>query len=221
MAVITISRQYGGRGDEIAFRVCKMLGYRYFDKNLMVQVASKAGLSPGSIVDFSEDNYKVQSFLERLFDIMHLVTQVEVWKMDDAGDLTEEVEALDEDRSIRIVEDTIQAAYKCGNVVIVGRGGQVILKDKPDVLHVRIETPLAIREQRLHELKNFSLGGAKDIAIKRDRAAAGYLRRFYDVDWTDPALYDLVVNTNKIGVAEAAELIIKTLSYLPVVSPAP
>jgi cytidylate kinase len=218
MAVITISRQYGSMGDEIAFRICKMLGYRYFNKKLMAQVASEVDLVASDIVDFSEDNYKVQNFLERLFNMMHLDTQIETWKKSASGALTEEVEALDETKSIRMIEATIRAAYKHGNVVIVGRGGQVVLKDQPGVLHVRIETPLAVREQRLHKLENFSLVGAKDMAIKRDRAAADYLKRFYDVDWADPGLYDLVINTNKFRVEEVTELIIKAVSYLPVVS---
>jgi cytidylate kinase len=55
MAVITISRQYGSPGNEIAVRVCEILGYHYFDKRLMAQVASEVGLSEQEIVDFSEE----------------------------------------------------------------------------------------------------------------------------------------------------------------------
>jgi len=73
-------------------------------------------------------------------------------------------------------------------VVIVGRGGQAILQDEPDTLHVRIVAPLDARAQNLHQRENYSLGGAQDIAIKRDRAAADYLKRFYNIDWDDPAL---------------------------------
>ena len=51
MAVITISRQYGSGGDEIASRVCELLGYRYFDKRMMAQVASEAGLSSKEVID--------------------------------------------------------------------------------------------------------------------------------------------------------------------------
>ena len=59
MAVVTISRQFGSGGDEIADRVCKLLGYHYFDKALMRRIATEASLSPTEIVDFSEDNYKI------------------------------------------------------------------------------------------------------------------------------------------------------------------
>ena len=67
MAVITISRQYGSGGDEIAAQVCERLGYHFFDKNLMAQVANDVGLSVQEVVDFPEDDHKVRGFLDRLF----------------------------------------------------------------------------------------------------------------------------------------------------------
>jgi cytidylate kinase len=219
MAVITISRQFGSGGDEIAARLCKMLGYRYFDKELMAQVASEMDISEEAIEDFSEDNYKVQSFMDRLFgwrrDTM-AVAQIRTWKEDEiTGARLREVKTLDETHSINLVRQAIESAYGHGNVVILGRGGQAILKDKPDVLHVRISVSLNERVKRLQKRENMSFGGAQDAAIKHDRASADYLRRFHNIDWADPTLYHLVVNTDKLSIDAAAELIIKALDYLP------
>ena len=66
MAVVTISRQYGSGGTEIAARVCEMLGYRYLDKVLITQVAAEAGLSGRKLVEFSEQRSEVRDFLDRL-----------------------------------------------------------------------------------------------------------------------------------------------------------
>lgn len=86
MSVITISRQYGSGGDEIAARVCEILDYRYFDQRLMSQVAVKAGLSEDEAIDFSEAEYKSQSFLGNLLDLLTrpageapAVAQVSTW----------------------------------------------------------------------------------------------------------------------------------------------
>ena len=185
MAVITISRRFGSGGDEIAGRICELLGYRHFDKALMAQVAAEMGLAEGEVVDFSEDTYQMRSLLERLFGSSRKVITLEAIPEDLPGSVIEVVEKLDEAHSIALVQSTIHAAYTEGNVVIVGRGGQAILQDKPDVLHVRIEAPLEDRVQRLCDRANFSLGGAHDTAIKRDRASADYLKRFYDIDWTE------------------------------------
>jgi cytidylate kinase len=131
-----------------------------------------------------------------------------------------EVAEPDEAKRITLIEAVIRVAYQHGNIVILGRGGQAILKDKPDVLHVRIVAPLDARAQRLHEQENFSLGGAQDIVIKRDQASAEYLKRFYDLDWADPALYDLVIDTTKLGLEGATQLIVAAVEHLPVPTPA-
>jgi cytidylate kinase len=210
-----------------------MLGYRYFDKELMAQVASEVGLAEEGVVDFSEDNYKVQNFLERLFGIPRRVAQESsstegLSKMKEpvimserypyiklTEAIAEQLEEPDEIHSITLVQGAIRAAYEYGNVVIVGRGGQATLKDLPNVLHVRIQASLDARVRRLHDRANFSWGGAQDRAIKRDRASAEYLKRFYGIDWNDPMLYDLVINTDKLGSEAAAQIIANAAGHLP------
>lgn len=241
MAVITISRQYGSGGDEIATRLCEVLRYRYFDKRLMTQVATEAGLSPSEVTDFSEDNYKVHSFLERLFGRHSLHTFIQSGSLPGGIETRNnlfvpgmglfpnevparprfvEVEEPDEMTNLTFIQAVIRAAYKHGNMVIVGRGGQALLRDKADVLHIRLVASLDARVQRLHTQENYSLGGAQDYVVKRDRASAEYLRRFYDLDWADPVLYDLVINTTRLDLEAATQLVIKALERLPVAQPA-
>jgi cytidylate kinase len=215
MAVITISRRFGSGGDDIAGRVCELLRYRYFDKALMAEVAAEMGLAAGDVVDLSEDIHEVRSFLERLFSTSRKVTHLEAIPEDRPGSVIEVVQKLDEAQSIALIQNMVQVAHKAGNVVIVGRGGQAILKDKPDVLHLRVEAPLDHRVQRLAERANYSLGGAQDAAIKHDRASADYLKRFYHIDWSDPLLYDLVLNTGRLTIEAAAQLVVRAVSFLP------
>jgi cytidylate kinase len=208
MAVITISRQYGSGGDEIAARVCEMLGYRYFDKRLMVQVASEMGLSEDEVVDFTEEDYQVRGFLERIFarHTPRVVAQVGEWKRDTSGAWVPEIEQLDEDGCVRLVTGSIRAAHRMGNVVIVGRGGQAILQEMPGVLHVRVVAPLSDRVRLSQHRENLSV---------RDQAASAYLQRFHDIDWSDPTLYHLVINTARWSTEAAAHLIANAVSYLP------
>lgn len=215
MAVITISRQYGSGGNEIAVRVSQQLGYRYFDKEMLAQAASEEGILHGEKVDFSEDNYKMRGFLDRLFNWPRMVAQVGTRIEDKTGAISEEIRILNEVESVNLIRSAIEAAYEHGDVVIVGRGGQAILHDKPGTFHVRIQAPLPARVERLHERENYSLGGAQDAAVKRDRAAADYLKRFHDIDWSDPLLYDLVVNTGKLDSEAAIHLITEAVQRLP------
>jgi CMP/dCMP kinase len=213
MAVITISRQYGSGGDEVASRSCELLGYRYFDKRMMAQAASKAGLSSKEVVDSDEDRHDVLTFFERLFG--HKVMEAWVSKDEASGARTVEVGELDAKRYVTVVRDLIQWAYRQGNAVIMGRGGQVVLKDQPGVLHVRITAPFEERVRRVTEQQRFTNPtAARDFVAGRDRAGADYLRTYYNVDWEDPTLYHMELNTALWDVETAAHIIADTLKYL-------
>jgi cytidylate kinase len=242
MAVITISRQYGSEGNEIATRVCKILGYQYFDKALMAQVASEMGLSEADIVDFSEDDYQVRGFLDRLFGrrslptVDHMVAHEQ--DADQAQAAQESIDAasaryvaymaqsqeallmanltvehLNEEWCVQMIQNIVRGAYERGNVVIVGRGGQAILRDMPGVLHVRVEAPRDIRTKRVQYREMVGLAlkfqhlEAEKVVDEHDRAAGAYLRRFYDIDWSDPMHYHVLVNTGKWGAEAAAGLV--------------
>ncbi|HEX7433580.1 MAG TPA: cytidylate kinase-like family protein [Anaerolineaceae bacterium] len=213
MTVITISRQYGSWGDEIASRLCEILGYRFFDKRMMAEVASEAGLSPEEIIDSQEDRHKVVSFLDRLFGVK--VSEAWITRQPD-GTRTVEVGELDGKRYATVVHDLIEAAYKHVNVVILGRGGQVVLKGQTGVLNVRVEAPFEERVRRVNEQQKFDdLEAARNFVTGRDQAGEDYLRQFYNVDWADPTLYHLVINTGQYGVDEAVQQILGAIKSLP------
>jgi CMP/dCMP kinase len=217
MAVITISRQFGSGGDEIADRVCQSLGYRHFDKRLIARAAAEAGFSEQQDLDFSEENYQVRNFMERLFSRSHPVARVRVWKESTTGVRVAEEMQLTEDHALALVQKAVEVAYQNGNVVIVGRGGQILLKKYPDVLHVRIEAPMEDRIQRvklqLKLEKQMPLDTietrrvAQDLIEQRDAASADYLNHFYGIDWSDPLHYHVVINSSKLSPDLAAQVI--------------
>ncbi|CAG0933977.1 CMP/dCMP kinase [Thermoflexales bacterium] len=206
MAVITISRQYGSEGDKIAANVCQILGYQSFDKQLMMKVAAEVGLTEGEVVDFGEDQHQVRSFLDRLLgNPPLLMTQARTWS---------EVKVIDAADSIPLVQSIIRAACKHDNIVIVGRGGQAVLRNDPGVLHVRIEAPLETRISRVQLREGLTFELARDVVAERDRAAADYLKRFYNIDWSDSLLYHLIINTGPWSIEAASRLIVTAVSQL-------
>ena len=227
MAVITISRQIGSGGDEIVDRLCQALGYQQFDKRLIVQAAAESGLSEqeASAVrfdDFSDDNRKVTSFLDRLFNRNVVVFQGRVWKDPVTGGPAFEEVRLSEEAVIALVEHAIRTAHRQGNFIIIGRAGQLILKNMPDVVHIRIEAPMEdrvqkVKEQLRKERQAFNANidvrrEAQDWINGRDEASADYLRRFYDTKWDNPLLYHLVINTGKVSVDQAVEIITRLVA---------
>lgn len=213
MAVITISREYGSRGNEIARLLCERLGYRYFDKELMAHLAAQMGLSPDKLTDLPEDRrHPVQSHVERLFAVMPTISgDFAGWGLAARAEAEKQMERM----SLQTVESLIHAAHEQDKVVVVGRAGQVVLRGMPDVVHVRIIAPIEQRIQRMQEIEGVNADAARDLVHRRDRAAADYVRSFYHVDWTDPLLYDLVINTSKMTEQVAVDVIIKALDSLP------
>ncbi len=214
MAVITISRQFASSGDEVAARVCQLMGYRYFDKALMARIAAEMGIGEHEIVDYSEDEHRVRGILDRLFNGPLVVTESRRQTEDASGQPVNEIKKLDEKELAGLVRSAVEAAYRLGDVVIVGRGGQAILQQMPDVLHVRIETPLVIRIERAHDQNQLTYGEAANLISERDRATADYLKRFYDVDWSDSSLYHMVLNLGRLSVDGAAHIIVDAVRYL-------
>lgn len=247
MAVITISRQYGSQGNEIADRVCELLGYRYFDKEMMLQVAAEMGLSADTIVDLTEDDFKMRGFLDRLLGHRSLPIVTQVNEPPDPGEIPGAssqsapffydpilfqdqhamlsgaltIEQLNEEWCVSTIEKLIRGAYEQGNVVVVGRGSQVVLKDLPGVLHVRIFAPLDVRvnHTQYREMgwmaQELQLAEAKKAVAEHDKAAEAFVRRFYHIDWADPDHYHLMINVVRWGVEGAARLIADSIAYLP------
>ena len=223
MAVITVSRQQGSGGMDIALRVSELLGYRCFDKRLMAEVMAREGFTDQTFIDYREDEYRLRGFVDRLLGYRRPKTIADVGFWDANPEAMKEtaVAVLDEHQAVWLVRRAIEVAHQRGDVVIVGRGGQAILRDKPDVLHVRIEAPLELRTQRIAERNNLSVREAQQYAVGRDKASAEYLERFYGVNWSDPLLYHLVINTGKWSPEAAAQCIVAALKCMEQVEVAP
>jgi CMP/dCMP kinase len=223
MAVITISRQFASGGDEIASQLCDLLSYRRFDKRQLSLAAAEAGLSEQEAIDFSEENYNVKTFIDRLFDRLYPVATVGTWHEDENGLRVSEKTVFDEETAVELVKKAISVAYRTGNMIILGRGGQFVLQDHPGVLHIRIEAPMEDRIQRLKvqlkkEQQAFDAGidirrKAQDMIVTRDYASAEYIKHFYDADWSDPMHYHMVLNTGLLNLSQCVSVIADTVRH--------
>lgn len=218
MTVITISRQFGSGGDEIASQVGEILHYQHFDKRIIIQAAAESGLSEEEIIDFSEESHHAQGFFERLFKPRGVAQVGRVWREDSTGARIVEEVPMREEILLALMQRAIRAAAKAGRMIIVGRGGQAVLRNEPGILSVRIEAPVEDRIQRVKESFRREQGmtntdtelrrAAQDRIVERDAASADYLKRFYQVEWDDPLLYHLVINTGKVSLEQAAQMIV-------------
>ena len=207
MSIITISRQSGSEGNKIVRMLCDRLGYKYFDKHLMIQLAEEKGLDPTKIEDITAEEHHIRSLWELAFSSMTIPQAPSPWI------LTPPITSKEE-MTVRQVSAFIHAAYQEGDVIIVGRGSQVILADKPDVLHVRIVAPLERRIERWMAREDISHKEAEKIVKERNNKHVDFVKTFFDEDINNPELYDLIINTEKLSLEKAADLIIDAANSL-------
>ena len=215
MTTITLSRQLGSGGDQIAARVSELLNYRLFDKSMILQVAADVGLSESEIVDFSEDSHTARNFFERLFGGSRTVARSRVWVETPGGERQAQDVRLDDQSSVAITQASVQAAFRRGNVIIIGRGGQAILRGRKDVLHVRIQAPFDVRVRRIAAQEKITVEEAEARVKARDISDVAWIKRHFDLDSHDPQFFDLIINTTKFTQAAAVDLILKALALLP------
>jgi cytidylate kinase len=182
MPVITLSREMGSLGTAIARQVAETLSYRLVWREVINQAACRAG-----------------------------APEVALAAIDDLGLLGVRPTFRQRRAYRRCVQQVIEELATQGNIVIVGRASQVVLKDYADTLHVKVIAPLDLRIQRTAAQQQIPIAAARAQVVMSDRTRREYLRRAYYVDWNTMALYDLVINTRSLTVAAATDLITRAL----------
>jgi len=185
MSIITISRQMGSLGCEVAQIVAESLNYRLVWRELINQAARRAGTPEVALADIDE------------LGLLNITPTPKA------------------KRAYRLaIQQVMQELADENNVVIVGRAGQIILADHPDVLHIRMIAPNSLRAERVAKRLSVSLDSAQAQIQVSDHYRANYLHRFYQVRWDDPALYHLVLNTGRISPHQAANIICQAVHQL-------
>jgi CMP/dCMP kinase len=200
MPLITVSRQYGSGGSEVAERVAATLGWRLYDNAVVDEVARRLGMTTEEV---SAREERVPSFAERMASAMALgVPEV----MPTVADLT----TLDsEERIVAMTKRVLEDAVQAGPAVLVGRGAQSMLAARADALHVFCYAPSAVLVNNVVAKLGVSPQEAQRIVADNNHQREQYVKRHWKRDWRDFANYHLCVNTAWLGLNGAAELIVE------------
>jgi cytidylate kinase len=184
MPIVTLSHEIGAGGPEIGQNLAERLGLHYVDQELISEAALRYGLQEEKLSSLDESK---PSLLER-FDA------------ETRGYIT-------------VLQTALYEFAEKDRVVLMGRSGQWLLRGIPHVLRVRVMAPFDLRVKHLGKRLSGQIGEhtnprmVHDMARRDDTEKAGRMRYLYEVDVRDPALYDLVINTEKLSIAAAVELI--------------
>jgi cytidylate kinase len=182
---ITISREPGSGGSEIARRLAKDLGMDLMGAQIIQQVAERADISEKVIASLDEKDVRLRDlWIDSLLQSRH------IWP----------------DEYLHYLTKVIGTIGKQGNTVIVGRGGQFILPPQ-ETFRVRLIAPREIRIRNVMRDSNTSFEESERYVYKTEADRNAFHRKHFNVDWSNPAYYDLVVNTGYMGVEGAVAAI--------------
>ena len=200
MPIVTISRQYGSGGSEVAERVANALGWHLYDNAMVDEVARRLGMSTEEV---SAREERVPSLPERIATAMALgVPEV----MPTVADLATEPS---EERIVEVTKRVIEEAVQAGPAVLVGRGAQCMLAARADALHVFCYAPAEVLASYVITNFGVSTAEAHRIVAEKNHQREQYVKRYWKRNWRDLANYHLCVNTAWLGLDGAAEVIVQ------------
>jgi cytidylate kinase len=222
MAVVTLSGQSGAGAREAGRLAATRLGLDYIDQEILVGAAQALGVPVEAVAGRDERTasfgervaHSIRHFLERSaaagtsdpmlgssgLDVVLSRTYAEAAAEEGLPDISDK-------RYLEVLTGLVRDLARHDNVLIVGRGSQVILKDWPGAVHVLLVAP---QEHRIEEVASRD-GLAPEKAAKHvheiDKGRKAFHDKFFHVKVDDPSLYHLSINTARISYEEAGRLI--------------
>jgi cytidylate kinase len=182
MSVVAISESLGSLGIEIGRTVAARLGYEFAERDIISKAADRFGADVSRLSHAAEER---PTLLERF--------------------------NAEQRRFAQYVEATVHEMAARDNFVLVGLASTLILTEAPHTLRVRVTAGELVRAERLARELGLTPAAAVARVHDSDRERAGRVRFLYHVDWDDPMLYDLVMNTERADVEEGARLVQQAL----------
>jgi cytidylate kinase len=185
VSVICLSHTDGAGGAEIGKLVAERLGFRHVDDDVLVTAANAAGLYPEAVAEAEQRGVGRR-------------VEVDFHRFEPTENLRE------------LIREAIVAEADEGRVVIVAHAASYALAARDDVLRVLVTASEETRLERLRAGDGLDEKAAAKLLRDADKNRGAYLKQFYDVDRERPTDYDLVLNTDRISTAQAAEAIART-----------
>ncbi|HKI78990.1 MAG TPA: cytidylate kinase-like family protein [Ignavibacteriaceae bacterium] len=191
---VTISRQTGAGATMVGEKFIKIMSnqfastkceWAYFDKNLIEKVLADYNLPEMfSNLKFEDKYSNVETLIKDFF-----------WFNESNWSLVQKT------------SKTIIKLAEMGNVIIVGRGANIITSKLKNVIHIRLVAPLNTRIQHIQEYFNMSIKEAREYIRREEQARKNYLKSYFYKEIENPVHYHLILNTQLLGYEGSAKLI--------------
>jgi len=184
VTIVTIEREYGSGGGDIAQLLATRLGWKLWDQQLTEEIARIANC-PKEVVEGREERkdplyYRLfKSFLRGSYE----------------GSVSaQKLNLVDSETILKMTQKVVEHAAKRGQSVIVGRGSQYFLRDRHDALRIFLYADRDSKVTRLM-VKGKSQDEAEQLVDNVDSERADYIRKYFGVDWPARTTYQAMINT--------------------------
>jgi len=182
--IMTIEREYGSGGGEIACELSNRLGWKLWDHALTEEIAKQANVECSTVERCAE---RVDGTFQRLVKVFWRGSYERSIPLPGA-------EPFDTDRFVAVGQQVMEKIAEAGNCVIVGRGAPYFLRQHADAFHVFLYAPHAEKRNRLLKVGK-SEKEAEELLDTIDRDRITFVKRYFNADWPTRCLYHLMINT--------------------------
>lgn len=194
--IITIERRYASGGNEIGKRLAEALGYKLYDRNILVEAAQKLDIPYFQAEGLEESNSG---------NVLLNLSRTPL------GGFSHNRELPLADKLFLEEQRIIEAAAEEGNCVIVGRASGYILREKENNLRVFIYADHDKRKQRAIEREGFLPTEAENAMQKNDKRRSGFYHSVTNQEWLDPRCYELYMNAGNLGIERSVRMLMEAV----------
>lgn len=189
--IVSVGRQYGSGGLEIAIKLAELLGVEYYDRELLKKSAKSSGLS--------------QEFFESQDERSPLsIAGIFTSGMLSTPDL---VGGFSDERLFNIISEQMQQIGQKHSMVVVGRCSDYIFRDSARLVSIFVHAPLKERVKRVALRESLSEREALSKIKRKDKERASYYNFYSDKRWGDSGSYDISINSSLLSIEQTAEMV--------------
>jgi len=198
--IVTIDREYGAGGADIAKKLADRLGWKLWDHLLTDEIAR--------LMDC--DCKSVERLEEKRDPLTHRLFKAFMRGSNEGVQNAQRMKMVDADCIREVAERVVKGAAEEGECVIVGRGSAYYLQSRSDAFHVFVYAPF---EHKVRRLRARGESEATELAESVDRDRADFIKRYFGVDWPDRHRFHLMINST-LGDEVAVETILSGMALL-------
>jgi|GEM_PF-327862 len=196
MAIITVTSEYSTGSQKVASGTAEKLGFEYVGDQLIAEIARELHVSKHEADMFRQASQtSVLRFLDRY--TCQIIQRV----------VDHEHGCLDDDTYYLKTRELVERIYENNDAVILGWGAQCILQGKPDTFHILLTKDDELKIRETMNLHRFSREGAEQRIRTEEADRKAYIAKFFNADWMDSRLYDMVIDMGKRSIEEAVDMI--------------